>query len=117
MNMISSVDVDDLETAVLWTRPRNNNNIRFKGLYDFNRERVYYRYDAMENLDDFYVTILHELAHYWDDVEDSKGVGVLSEIAIETCAIDLFRREEILEYMGDRFRKRWETYNKLKYSK
>jgi len=70
--------------------------INSKGLYCPDRYTINYNPRLIDNEDDFYVTILHELAHH---NEEPGLTTIVSEFLAESIALDTFRDKDVLGYL------------------
>ena len=80
-------------------RKRNfENDNEQTGLYDPAGPTIYFDPRHMKDVDEFYITILHEIAHHViDDYEPD-------ELFIEEVARNTYERHDVQQYLKERFK-------------
>ena len=88
--------LEEIVDAVEECSPRADFTLYFAGLYDPEEPAIFYNPSRIEDVKDFYVTIVHEACHHIDD-ED------LYENEIELSAIKLIENQNLIDYLGMTF--------------
>lgn len=79
---------------------RKNYNMDVKGLYCPDRYVINYNPRLINNVEDFFMTILHELAHHYEEPGLDRNTA---EFLAESIAFDTLCDERIVSYLGAYF--------------
>jgi Zn-dependent peptidase ImmA (M78 family) len=103
------IELEDIVDTLAAVRVINNRHIEGFGLYDPSTfpETIFYNARNIPTERQFYLTILHEIAHY---LEEPGLSHYTSEFLAESRANDTAEDENILAYLGAYFEKEVERH-------
>lgn len=101
INLIS-LSLEDVIKGIKETNPQMSSKLKYAGMYFPDVERIFINPKNVEDVDDFLVTLLHEVVHYYD----MKNGEMLSDPEVEISARYNYNKSELQDYLKKHYLKK-----------